>query len=99
MLLLGLITPSSKPISAAKGLKVDPGGYWPLMARLYNGLLTSSNSLERLLCFNGPVRSLGSKPGPDAIAIIPPVLGSSATIAPTLLANSFSANCCNSISR
>ena len=39
------------------------------------------------------------KEGADAIAKMPPVFGSIATIAPTLFANNFSASCWSSTSR
>ena len=38
----GVRSPSARPASAVTGLKVEPVGYWPLVARLKRGEPASS---------------------------------------------------------
>jgi outer membrane protein insertion porin family len=87
----GVIRPSSSATSAPSGLKVDPGGYTPCIPLLSIGDAGFTKSLLKFFRAVGPVSSFGSYPGAEAIAIMPPVLGSMATTLPTLFFNNFSA--------
>ena len=64
---------------------VEPGGYWPWIARFSNGRPRAQpnrflNSFSEMLRVNTD----GSNDGNDAIALIAPVCGSRTTAAPAL---------------
>src|SRR5215208_4026627 len=79
--------------SAVTGLKVDPAGYRPSIARFKDGKFASSAVLgarpafSRRLVLTCPVYSFGSKVGYEAMARIAPFRGFSATIEPPFAAH------------
>ena len=79
-----VITFSSKAINPFKILKVDPGGYWPVNARLTSGLFLSKTNLLYSLDLDLPLKMFGLYVGAEIRLRISPVFGSIATIAPIL---------------
>ena len=73
----GVIAPLSRPAVAVTTLKVEPGGYWPWVARLKSGEVGSWLSSSR--CSG---TRFGSYGGFDASTLTRPVDGSIATTAP-----------------
>src|SRR3990170_3217217 len=94
MVVFGVITPVSKPAMPRKGFRVDPGGYWPLIARLNKGCMGERARLSYVSESRPVTNRLGSKLGMVAKARISPDWGDRATRAPRLSASSAMAFCC-----
>ena len=76
----GVIVPLSRPAAAVTTLKVEPGGYWPCVARLNSGEVGSCVQLFEV--FGDAVRVVGRVRGQH---LHPAGAGSIATTAPNPL--------------
>ena len=88
--------PVSSAAAAVITLKVEPGVYRPLVARLISGAPGEQFTFVARRAIAPKWRStrFGSYDGDEAITSTAPVLGSSATTAPQLSPSASSAACC-----
>ena len=94
----GLRLPFSSPAKAAKGLKVEPGGYTPRNGLLINGLSSESFSNFQFSTSMPSTNRLESNVGMLTNANTSPVLGFMATSAPRRSPKAVSAISCNLLS-